>query len=193
MMNSHKHKEQLREQFLNQREALSLEEWARPSEIIIEQLKQLPVFKNAKVIHCYVSMNECHEVNTHPLIKEMLKKNKKIVVPVTNFKEGVLTHVELNSFDDLVLNRRGILEPENKKKVPVSDLDLVIVPMAGGDEFCNRIGYGAGFYDRFLKNISAPKVGLVFEQNIIKELPVEPFDIPLDKIVTEERVLSKGE
>ncbi|HEX6981461.1 MAG TPA: 5-formyltetrahydrofolate cyclo-ligase [Balneolaceae bacterium] len=188
-MNLPQSKEQWREQFLNQRDALSLEKWTELSQKVIRRLKQQSVLKTAKTIHCYVSMNERREVNTHPLVKEMIASGKKVVVPVTDFEDGTLSHFELQSFDDLAVNKWGVLEPAKGKRAEVSEIDLVIVPMAGGDESCNRIGYGGGFYDRFLKEVSCPKIGLSFEQNITPKLPVESFDIPLDKIVTEDRVL----
>lgn len=186
-MASYQQKQQWRKQLLESRESLSLEEWESTSEKIIERLKQSSFFKKAKTVHCYVSMNERREVNTHPLIKEMIAGGKKVVTPVTNFKDGTLSHVALTSFDDLSPNKWGVLEAENGEEADISKLDLVIVPMAGGDEACNRMGYGKGFYDRFLKDVSCPKIGLCFEQNIIKQVPVEPFDVPLDGIITEDR------
>jgi 5-formyltetrahydrofolate cyclo-ligase len=188
-MELHQYKNRLRKELLERREVISSAKWAVSSESIARKLKQLSFFKTAKTIHCYVSMNERREVNTHPLIKGMITSGKRVVVPVTDSEDGTLSHVELHSFDDLAANKWGVLEPVKNKGVDVAKIDLVIVPMVGGDENCNRIGYGRGFYDRFLKDVSCPKTGLCFEQNIIKKLPVEPFDIPLNKIVTEERVI----
>lgn len=181
-------KEQIRKRLLDQRQAISLKEWEASSKIIIHKLKQLSLFQSAQTVHCYVSMNERREVNTHSLIKEMITGEKRVIVSRTNFEDESLSHFELRSFEDLSPNKWGVLEPVKGKKAAISEIDLVIIPMAGGDEKGNRIGYGGGFYDRFSAEVSCPKVGLCFEQNIIKKLPVEPFDIPLDKIITEKRV-----
>ncbi|HET6527209.1 MAG TPA: 5-formyltetrahydrofolate cyclo-ligase [Balneolaceae bacterium] len=182
-------KEQIRKRLLDQRQAISFKEWETSSKIIIEKLKQLSIFRAAKTVHCYVSINERREVNTHPLIKEMIAGEKKVIISRTKFADESLSHFELHSFDDLSPNKWGVLEPVKGEKAVISEIDLVIVPMVGGDEKCNRIGYGGGFYDRFLKDVFCSKVGLCFEQNIIEKLPIEPFDIPLDMIVTEGRII----
>jgi len=134
-------------------------------------------------------MNERREVETQELIIEMLSKGKCVVVPVTDFETGSLDHIKLDKFEDLEANKWGVLEPKAGSSVEPQKLDLVVVPMVGGDEQCNRIGYGEGFYDRFLQDVSCPKIGLLFEKNIVPEIPVEEFDIPLDAIITEQRVI----
>jgi 5-formyltetrahydrofolate cyclo-ligase len=100
--------------------------------------------------------------------------------------EGKLSHIRLDSLKDLRKNSLGVPEPVGGRKFSVDDLDLVIVPMVAGDRKKNRIGYGAGYYDRFLTNCSAPKVGLLFDCQLYDDtLPVESFDIPLDILITE--------
>lgn len=146
-------------------------------------------FNTSETVHCYVSMNGRREVDTHGLIRDMFSLGKRVVVPVTNFDEGTLSHFVLNSFDDLESNKWGVLEPNGGKQISPKELDLVVIPMVGGDEQGNRIGYGEGFYDRFLKEVLCPKIGLIFERNIIEQIPVEDFDIPLDKIITEQRII----
>lgn len=182
-------KEELRQQLLHRRKAISEEVFAEGSAKIIRQLKQQREFKSADVIHCYVSINERREVDTHGVIKEMLASDKKVVVPVTNFQQKTLTHLQLDSYDELKANKWGVHEPRNGEEVSPEELELVIVPMVGGDTKCNRIGYGEGFYDRFLDQVNCPKVGLVFQSNIVEHVPTEEFDIPLDKIITESRII----
>ncbi|NGP86953.1 5-formyltetrahydrofolate cyclo-ligase [Fodinibius halophilus] len=184
-------KEKLRSTLLEARESISDEDFLGGSTEIVEKLRSHSVFLEADVIHCYVSMNSRGEVDTQRLIKKMLKGDKDVVVPVTNFKDHTLSHIRLHSFSQLKKNKWGVLEPEEGKKVSVDAIELVVVPMVGGDESANRIGYGEGFYDRFLNAVSCPKVGLCFEQNIVPEIPVEEFDIPLDHIITEERIISR--
>lgn len=184
-------KEKLRRELLEKRKAISQIEFEKGSERIIASLMQQPEFSEADIIHCYVSMNDRREVNTHQFIQEILSVNKTVVVPVTNMEKGTLRHVNLPSFDVLEANNWGVLEPRGGAEIDPVSLDLVIVPMVGGDEKGNRIGYGEGFYDRFLKNVLCPTVGLLFEQNVTSEIPVENFDIPLDKIITEQRVIHR--
>jgi len=182
-------KNKIRQNCLEQRSQLEEEDYQSKSSRIIERLTKLSEFKEAGVVHCYVSLNRRKEVNTHPLIKMLLKSNKKVAVPVTNFKKGTLTNLYLDRFEELKENKWGVPEPQKGKKAEKSDIDLVVVPMVAGDLKKNRIGYGKGFYDRFLRDIGCPSAGLVFELSIADEIPVEDFDIPLSKLITEKRVI----
>lgn len=189
MSASHPQKEIIRRRLLEQRKAISETAFRKASSEIISKLRQQSEYKKAKTIHCYVSINNRREVNTHGLIKKMLATDKDVVVPVTKIQEGTLSHIRLSSYDKLEENKWGVLEPTDGDQVSPDLLDLVIVPMVGGDEQCNRIGYGQGFYDRFLSDVDCPKIGLLFEKNVVKELPTEDYDIPLDKILTEARII----
>lgn len=176
---------------LDQRSSISRQDYVEKSAQIVARLKELAAFQNATNIHCYVSLNERREVNTHPLLKEMLKADKRVVVPVTNMEAGTLTHVVLTDFEDLKPNKWGVLEPpETAREVDIDILDLIIVPMVGGDRQKNRIGYGKGFYDRFLQQTDGAKVGLLFENCLIDRVPVEPFDVPCSLLITEKQIIS---
>jgi len=164
-------------------------EYESDSAAIISQLRKQEEFDQARRIHSYVSMNDRKEVDTHPLLKDLVKSGKEVVVPRINPVTNNLDHILVDNLGMLVRNSWGVLEPRNGTEVAVSTIDLVIVPMVGGDEAGNRIGYGKGFYDRFLALVSCPTIGLAFERCITKKVPVEPFDIPLTKIITEERVI----
>lgn len=185
-------KKELREKLLERRKSISEPDFFGASADIIETLKEQNEYQRAQKIHCYVSINKRREVETQVLIKEMLAKGKKVVVPITNITEGTLTHIHLTSFDDLQKNKWGVLEPRDGQEVSPQELDLVIVPMVGGDEKCNRIGYGKGFYDRFLQKTNCPKIGLIFDRNILDTIPTEDFDIPLDKIISEKRIIHRN-
>jgi len=185
-----KQKQELRQELLKVRSDLSPEAYREKSDKIIGRLKTQPEFIKAEIIHCYVSMNERNEVNTHGLLKDLVKSNKKPVVSITNFEEGTLSHKYLGSVDDLQKNKWGVPEPVKGQDAEVNDLELVIVPMVGGDSERNRIGYGKGFYDRFLQNVTCPSIGLLFDSCLVRSVPVEPFDISLDKCITESKIIS---
>lgn len=189
MSDLHQQKEEMRNRMLEQRTSISQADYYGASAEIIGRLKEQQEYQSARTIHCYVSMNQRREVETQELIREMLRKSMPVVVPVTNFADGTLHHFRLRSFDDLQENKWGVLEPEQGQQVSPNELDLVIVPMVAADESCNRMGYGQGFYDRFLSQVSAPKIGLIYEQNVVEALPTEEFDVPMDKIITNTRVI----
>ncbi|SMO41245.1 5-formyltetrahydrofolate cyclo-ligase [Fodinibius sediminis] len=182
-------KEKLRKRLCSRRARISGADFMGFSREITVELQQQPEYRSASVIHCYVSMNDRREVNTHVLIKMMIEQGKRVVVPVTHFEDERLSHIGLRSFDDLRPNKWGVLEPKSGRQAEPGALDLVIVPMVGGDERGHRIGYGGGYYDRFLKGVSCPTIGLCFEQNIVSCLPTEDYDVPLDKIITEKRII----
>lgn len=184
-------KEVIRKELRKKRRDISDADFRKWSDKIISKLEEQREYKTARIIHCYVSMNDRREVNTHSLIREILLEPKRLVVPVTQFNAGILRHYYLESYNELKQNKWGVLEPEGGEECPIEKIELVIVPMVGGDEQGYRIGYGGGFYDRFLENITCPKIGLCFEQNMVDELPIEPFDIVLDKIITEKRILRR--
>ncbi|MEL7834421.1 5-formyltetrahydrofolate cyclo-ligase [Fodinibius sp. Rm-B-1B1-1] len=190
-METAENKEELRQQLLAQREAISEPEFYGASATIIEKLKEQKEYQQAQTIHCYVSINKRREVETKALIWEMIQKGREVVVPVTNMDDGTLTHIRLQSFDDLEENKWGVLEPATGVEVSPQELELVIVPMVGADRNCNRIGYGKGFYDRFLEELNCPTVGLIFDRNVVESIPTESFDVPLEKIITEKRILKK--
>lgn len=195
MMDAEESKEQLRELLRSKRARISDSDYAAHSKKIIATLLQQREYQSAQAIHCYVSINERREVNTHSLIKMMLETEKQVVVPVTHFEDRRLSHFELTSFDNLVPSKWGGLEPrpeDSMRRLP-PELELVIVPMVGGDEQGHRIGYGGGFYDRFLKKAACPAIGLCFEQNIVPSLPTGDHDVSLNKIITEARVIERAE
>lgn len=181
----------MRNLFLRLRNQIPEEEHRKRSDVITQRLKGSPAYNQAKYVHCYVSINKRKEVNTHPLIQEMLSGDKQAVVPVTDFNSGTLTHFELDSYDDLNTNKWGVPEPESGKEIAAGQFDLIVVPMVAGDPQCNRLGYGKGFYDRFLSQVNCPKIGLLYECCLAEHIPTEEFDVKLDQILTEDRVIRR--
>ncbi|MEX0720677.1 MAG: 5-formyltetrahydrofolate cyclo-ligase [Balneolaceae bacterium] len=182
-------KRELRGDVLSKRLEISEDEWQTKSEEINAHFTQSDFYKDAVLIHSYVSMNHRNEVDTWNLITAMLADGKKIAVPVTNFMDSSLVHSEINSTKGLVPNKWGIYEPRQMQKVNIQDLDIVVVPMAAADKKGNRLGYGKGFYDRFLSEIEAFKVGFVFNDFIFEEIPAENFDVRMDVIISEKGII----
>lgn len=182
------HKAKLRNRLIELRNHIDSKLWAKNSRLITENLKSLDVFKSAKIIHCYVSMNDRNEVETQHLIQNLLDGSTTVLIPVTNFKTGELKHHLLKSFKELEPNKWGVLEPV-KLDESTETPDIIVVPLLAADINFNRLGYGKGFYDRFLKNSNATKIGLVFDEFVFESIPVEKFDEKLDIIITQKRIL----
>ena len=162
-------KSSLRKQMIKARLDLDSVNYTTKSNFIISKLKQHPDFIKAKTIGIYVSFR--NEVNTISLIKEMLS-NKNICVPKIEDKE--MNFYQIKSFDELKPNYMKILEP-----------DLMIVPIVAYDCFNNRLGYGGGYYDRYLSDYKGKIIGLAFSFQKVPLLPVEPFDLPISTIIDE--------
>lgn len=181
-------KQTIRKKHLEKRKLITKDSLKQKSGKIARFLFKTKEFWNAKTIMAFVSIK--NEPETHGIIEEALRQNKKVCVPLTDFSRNEITPVEINGFNELEEKKFGLLEPKNaEKKIPVAEIDLVLVPGIAFDCCGNRIGYGKGFFDRFLEKTGAAKIGLCFEQHLEKELPVEAHDKKMDKIITEKRVL----
>lgn len=180
-----KEKENLRVHYLNRRKKLLKEEVQRKSLKIVGNLKDTADFQKASTIHCYVSIDDQKEVDTNNLIEMMLETGKRVVVPKIA-KKNQLNHIEIQSLKELTVNKWGVAEPQNGNDFNIELLDLVIVPMVAGDRERNRLGYGKGFYDRFLERVKAVKIGLLYDFQVHSEtLVTEEHDVALDLLITE--------
>jgi len=183
-------KNEIRKKLLLIRKNLSFDEVLDKSKIIKNKLFKLKDFKQASKILFYISYN--NEVCTHEMIKEQLTGKKTIVVPIADKKSKNLILSNLENWDDLTIGTYKILEPKREKikEVNIESIDLIIVPGVGFDKKGRRIGHGKGYYDKLLKNSKhATIIGLSFECQIVRCIPTESFDIPVDKIVTEKRII----
>lgn len=181
-------KKALREELQLQRQALSKDEVRQRSKQIVEQLLSLPDFFRADIVHTYISSKN-HEVDTHELIRVLVKQRKRVVVPIADKATKTMKHSELFSLSELVGGAYGILEPKMCRPVPVSELQVIVVPALAVDRKGNRLGFGAGFYDRFLQDLRLPTIALAYDFQLKDEVPVEKTDIPVSFIVTEQEII----
>ena len=173
-------KAKLRKQLIQARLDLDSATYTTKSNFIVSKLKQRPEFIQAKTIGIYVSFR--HEVETINLIKEMFV-SKNVCVPKTKGKQ--MEFYQINSIEELKKSKLGILEPDNDALVSKKEIDLLVVPMVGYDQHHNRLGYGGGYYDRYLSDYQGHVIGLAFALQEIGDLPVEPFDLPIKTIINE--------
>lgn len=183
-------KKQLRKCILARRHSLTKKEVREKSQKIKKLLFNLKEFQKAQTIMFYVSFKS--EVDTNQMIQETLNLGKKVVVPVVNKKFKLQAAILTNFKKDLVPGAFGLLEPKPEKRRLISPgkINLVIVPGVVFDKCGNRIGFGKGYYDRFLKKMKkqAKLIGLAFEFQVKTKIPCRPYDVKLDKIVTEKKV-----
>ncbi len=183
-------KQLLRSDLIKKRKKLSKHEIINKSVLIEKNLFMSNEYKLSKNILFYVSYN--NEVYTHDMIKKSLLKDKNIIVPISDLVNKKLILSKLNRWEDLVRGSYNILEPIRSKikEVSLNNINLIIVPAVGFDLIGNRLGHGLGYYDNLLKNsYNAYHIGLAFELQIIDQIPTEKHDIPVDKIITEKRII----
>lgn len=183
-------KKLLRKEMLIKRDNLSKDKKLFLDNRIKERLEEMKFFKEAEKIFIYVGFGS--EINTIDFINDFLKERKKIFIPRTNIEEKIMEAVEIKSLDNLEKDKYGILEPaKDIKAVKKVDLDLIILPGVVFDELGGRIGYGGGYYDKYLQDLeeSIPKAALCYEFQIIDKVPTEEHDIRADYIITEKRAI----
>ena len=177
-------KQELRALYKQKRKDLTEIQIKGLQENIYQQIYNLDL-STVKNVHLFLSMPKFKEIDTAPLITYFRNKNKRIVVSKCNFKDNTLSHFYLEENTVLSLNKFGVLEPVAAELVEENKLDLIFIPMLISDDKKFRVGYGKGFYDRFLLNCrkDAKFIGLNFFPPITAIEDKNEFDIPLHQVI----------
>lgn len=177
-------KQELRVLYKQKRNNLSVNQIIELQDNIYQQVYSLN-YSGVKVVHLFLSLTKFKEIDTQPIINFLRKQNIKIVVSKSNLTDNTLSHYYLEENTILELNKFGVPEPVNAVKVDEQELDLVFVPMLISDELNYRVGYGKGFYDRFLLKCreDAKFIGLNFFKPIYQIEDSNDFDVPLHQVI----------
>lgn len=184
-------KDKIRKHIIEIRKNTPYSEIISKSKLIEQILLKTTDFNKSKNILFYISYD--NEVNTHNIIKKTIKSNKEVYVPISDVKNKNLIISKLEDWDDLSAGAYNILEPKLniQKNFSSDEIDLVIVPGVVFDINGNRVGHGMGYYDRLLHRLKkSTKIGLAFEFQIINRIDIQKHDIPVDKIITENRLIN---
>lgn len=178
-------KAELRKIYKQKRLDLSAFEIEEKSIAIANQCLNLPIWDKT-YFHLFLSITSQKEVDTDMLLHVLQGKDKQVILSQSNFKDYSLKHILLTDATPLNINKYGIPEPQEGLEVPVEKVDVVFVPLMAFDKQGNRIGYGKGFYDRFLKRCrkDALKIGLSFFEVMKKSIEITEHDVALDFVVT---------
>jgi len=177
-------KENLRRQYLEKRDGLSADFIGIASKQIRKNLGKIDEYKKAQVIGCYHSI--ASEVKTHEILQEILSHGKTLALPRVEGDELVFYNVK--KFEDLEKGEFGIMEPKQYCKI-IDGFDLVIVPAIAMAKNGQRLGYGMGFYDKFLADKKIPTIALAYSQSIAKNIPHEENDVKISIIITEDETI----
>lgn len=183
-MSAKEKRDKIRDEYRDKRRELNSEQCIYYSEQITKNFLSHWSFNN-KMIHSFLPIHRLKEVETTELL-EILRQNNQICIPMSNFTNNKMEHKLLNKHTIFQENAYGILEPLNGKPVEPHEIDIVIVPLLAVDKKGNRLGYGKGFYDRFLANC---KPGTIFIGltmfDIMEDLgEMDEHDIPIHYVVT---------
>jgi 5-formyltetrahydrofolate cyclo-ligase len=184
-------KAELRALYRSKRMMISPGELERLSEVIVEQT--LTHFQlEEKTISLFLPIERQKEVNTYLLWERAKNVGARVAVPKSNFENMEMRHFLFESTDQLEITEKGIPEPKKGKIIAPDRFDIVFVPMLAVDKAGNRVGYGKGFYDRFLRKCSpsCQFVGLHYfdvEETLISD--VLPTDVRLNALVTPDKII----
>jgi len=180
-------KKELRERIKQDREKYSQEEIDDWNSSIKKSLEEFVEYQEAETVFFYVSFGR--EVDTTGLIKDALSSGKYVVVPYYDGKSYSISY--LTDFNDLEPGRLGILEPKKDKihEADLESIDVMIIPGLAFDKQGNRVGYGEGNYDNFMKNTCAMKIALCYNFQLFEDVPHKEHDVPINMIITQDKIL----
>ncbi|OES44368.1 5-formyltetrahydrofolate cyclo-ligase [Domibacillus iocasae] len=182
-------KKKMRETIKQQLTAMERPVYEQKSFDIAAKLYALAEWKQAKIIALTVSAD--FEVDTWQLIRFAWLNGKIVCVPKCSPDTKSMQFYQLERFSDLEKVYAGLYEPNPEKTTPIhsNELDLLVVPGLLFERKGFRIGFGGGYYDRFLSSYKGQTISLAFSIQLLEKLPVEKYDMPVQKIVTDKEII----
>lgn len=184
-----KRKKELRATYQAKLGLLPEEEIRRRSEVICALALALPVLQNKQVVAAYSSFRQ--EVVTRPLLTGLLTAGYVLALPVVDQTNRKMDFRRVDSLKTLTPGVYGILEPKSGRLCPPDAIELFFIPGLAFDRQGYRLGRGGGYYDRYLSTSKpgAVKIGLAFHLQLTEALPVDPHDIKVDAVITEQGII----
>lgn len=183
-------KAEIRKAVLRARNAMMPEEIAAGSRAIVKRLIGLEEIRRASTLMVYLAFGS--EVLTDDLILWGWGEGKRIVVPLCRPESREMTACRIDGFGELASGHYGIREPKADliRPVPRGEIGAVVVPAVAFDRWGYRVGYGGGYYDRFLPEATqAARIGAAFARQIVAGIPADPHDVTVDRVVTETEII----
>ena len=181
-------KEQLREIYLAKRKGLKRGERVAKNQAIVDGFLKLLHTIKPSCVHVFLPILKNNEIDTWPMIHPIWENFNQttVVTSVTDFEAKVMLNYQLKPATQLVTNRWGISEPSEAEPIEDQAIDWVIVPLLSFDKQGFRVGYGGGFYDRFLQKCrpDVKKTGVSWFPPVQKIEDIDGYDIPLDDCIT---------
>lgn len=158
--------------------------------LINKYLLNFELFDKCNQVLFYAALDD--EVNLDLSVKKSLEKEKKVALPVCIDNRGKMQYYYIRSFDDIEVGAFGVREPKVDFCKPLDSFSnaICIVPAIAFDKSGYRLGYGKGYYDRFLSKFNGISIGVSYDECIVQNICADSFDIPVDYIITQSGVLS---
>lgn len=191
-MNAVLTKSYLRKSFLQYRKLLDETGYQPRNQQLCDKVQEFIGAKEALKIHTFLAIRGNNEPDISSLFSQLWAAGHCLVVPKSNHENHSMKHYQFSHDTKLEKGKRGILEPVHAEETTTEDIDIIFVPLLIADKLGNRIGYGGGFYDRFLAETNATKVGLSLANPLDKIAQTEKWDVPLDYLITPFKIYHYG-
>ncbi|MBR3502718.1 MAG: 5-formyltetrahydrofolate cyclo-ligase [Clostridia bacterium] len=178
-------RECIRSEVRKKRQAVSGIHVAEMSLRICEKIVALPEYLKAKRVLCYAALPE--EVQTRGILWAIQRSRRELYLPVWQ-RDGSMKAVRVTEDTEFKPDQFGIDTPVSDETLPPEQLDLALVPGVAFDRAGNRLGFGKGYFDRFLARCRCPAIGLAYELQLVDAIEAQPQDVPMQKIITERAV-----
>ena len=179
-------KKALRRSLLKCRRGMCKTTIANQSADLVSHLTKWPVFQKAKTVMLFLSMPD--EPQMKAAVCMALEQGKTVCVPYMHETPGMMDAAVIRNLDDLIVGQYDLLvpNPATLQLIDPQELDLIVVPGVAYDRNGNRMGMGAGFYDRFLpKAVNAELIGAAWSEQVLEQVPVDAHDCPVKYLLTE--------
>ena len=182
-------REEIRSEVREKRKTVSGIQVAEMSIRICEKIVALPEYVRARRVLCYSAVPD--EVQTEGILWAIMHSGRELYLPVAR-RGGLMDAVRVTEDTEMKPDIYGIDTPVSGDTLPPEELDLALIPGIAFDRNGNRLGFGKGYFDRFLARCRCPFIGLAYELQLVDAIEARPHDVPMDRIVTEKAVYTCG-
>lgn len=180
-------KSEIRTLMKEKRKSMTNQEVSRFSILAAQRFISSEIYKTANTVMLYFPLG--NETDTSYILENIFKDGKRAVLPVSDIKTGKIVPSIIKKDTEMAEGAYGIKEPKNIISVNPEEIDTVIVPGIAFDKNGVRVGFGKGYYDRFLSGIKAKKAGFCYHYQVTDKITADSFDINMDYIITDEELI----
>ncbi|MTT33179.1 5-formyltetrahydrofolate cyclo-ligase [Terrilactibacillus sp. BCM23-1] len=182
-------KKQIREEVLQKLKIMDDEDFAQKNKQIYEHILTCDLWQKSKIIG--ITLSRGREIGTRPIIEKAWQLGKKIAVPKCFPEHKEMRFYFLDHYEQLELSYFDLYEPKLSEVTEVhkDDIDTMFVPGVAYSQSGYRIGFGGGYYDRYLKQYHGETISLLFDEQKIDQVPIEEHDIPVNWLITPDQIM----